>query len=232
MRLNRYLALCGVASRRKCDALIEEGKVTINGKPAVVGTVVNARVDEVRVADKLVVAKNKVFFVMYKPLNVLTTLSDPRERPTIADYLGHIPYRIFPVGRLDFDSEGLLLMTNDGALAHRVQHPTYKLEKEYKVTLSRELTPAEHKQFEEGITLDDGTTARTQLLRLDEKTYRVILTQGWHRQFRRMFETFEIEVTRLLRTRICNIPLGPIRPGEIRELEPALLADLRKTLNF
>ena len=130
MRLNRYLASCGVASRRKCDQMIEEGKVTLNGSPATLGSIVKPGVDSVLVNGKPVEMEQKAYFIFYKPLNVLTTLNDPHGRRTIVDYLVEIELRLFPVGRLDYDSEGLLLLTNDGALAHRTQHPKYEIEKE------------------------------------------------------------------------------------------------------
>jgi pseudouridine synthase len=230
MRLNRYLALCGLGSRRKCDEIILQNRVEINGKPAEQGRKVFPG-DEVRVDGKVVSAEEKMYFLFYKPLNVLTTLSDPRGRPTIADYLKKAPTRLFPVGRLDFDSEGLLFLTNDGALAHKTQHPKYEIEKEYLVKTRRKLTAAEKKQFQEGLELEEGTTSRATLEFIEElDAYRVILHQGWYRQIRRMFDVFQVEVTALKRIRIGNLSLDDMKPGELREIPSEQVRELRKIL--
>ncbi len=227
MRLNKYLASCGVASRRKCDELINDGKVTVNGVVAQVGAKVNKR-DEICVNGKAVNLPGKVYYVMYKPINVLTTLDDPRGRPTIAHYLKEINYRVFPVGRLDFDSEGLLFLTNDGDLAHKVQHPKYKTEKEYVVEVNKKITGTQKQEMEQGIILDEGKTSPAKVQLLEENVYEVIIHQGWHRQIRRMFEYFEIEVVSLKRTRIGNLSLNYLKPGECRLLKQEEVKELKE----
>lgn len=234
MRLNRYMALCGVASRRKCDEIIDEGRVTINGEEAHKGSRVEKN-DVVKVDDEEIGTQDKAYYLFYKPLQVLTTLDDPRGRTTVAHYLKDIPYRLFPVGRLDFDSEGLLFLTNDGGLAHKIQHPKYLIEKEYLVDVEEALSPHQMQLFAKGVKLEEGTTApcTIEMIAQDRQStrYKVVLHQGWNRQIRRMFDVFEIEVQKLKRVRIGNLELGDLKPGELKELDESVLKDLRRDIN-
>ena len=232
MRLNQFLALCGMGSRRKCDEIIAGGQVMINGKPAETGCRVDPSKDRVTVHGKPVTPSGKAYFVLFKPANVLTTLADPDDRPTVKHYLKHIPERIFPVGRLDFDSEGLILLTNDGTLAHRVQHPRYEIEKEYRVVADKKLTDEEALQFSRGVILEEGKTAPCKVAYLGQNCYQVILHQGWYRQIRRMFERFGVQITALRRVRIGNLELGSLRPGEVRPLSQEEVKGLKKILKF
>lgn len=231
MRLNRYLASCGVASRRKSDELIEQGKVFVNKEPAESGMIVNPKKDIVEVEGKRVYPQQKGYYIFYKPLNVLTTLSDPQGRKTISEFISHLSERLFPVGRLDFDSEGLLFLTNDGQLAHKVQHPKYEIEKEYLVKVSRRLNEEEELRFREGVSLEEGVTSKSELKYLNSKgLYQVILHQGWHRQIRRMFESFGVEVIALKRVRIGNLKLEDLKPGKYRKLKEEEIKTLKRIL--
>lgn len=230
MRLNRYLASCGVASRRKCDQMIEQGKVQINGIVATLGAVITPGKDKITVEGNDVQVQTKSYYLLYKPVNVLTTLSDPEGRPTIAQLIKNIPQRVFPVGRLDFDSEGLLLLTNDGNLAHRTQHPKYEIEKEYRVRVSHKLSSDAENQFRQGINLEEGITRPCSLDYLNNETYKVIIHQGWYRQIRRMFEQLGTQVVALKRVRIGNLELSHLKPGGLRVLTPAEIKGLRKIL--
>lgn len=230
MRLNRYLASCGVASRRKCDQLIEEAKVTVNGATANIGTVVDPSKDTILVNGEPVKEEQKAYYLFYKPLNVLTTLSDPHGRRTIVEYLEEIDLRLFPVGRLDYDSEGLLLLTNDGALAHRTQHPKYEIEKEYIVSVSQKLTSSQEELFRTGIKLEEGQTRECFLQLMGLNVYKVIIHQGWHRQIRRMFDSFGVSVTSLKRIRVGNLELKDLIPGQYRPVADKEIRQFRKML--
>lgn len=230
MRLNRYLASCGVASRRACDRLIEEGKVFVNGVKALVGQLVNPESDRIEYNGKLLSAETKAYYLFYKPFLVLTTLDDPQGRKTVSDFIKNIPERIFPVGRLDYDSEGLLFLTNDGTLAHRIQHPKYELEKEYVVKTNQELNSAQEQEFRNGILLEEGKTSPAGLEKINHCLYQVVLHQGWHRQIRRMMSVLGCEVLSLKRVKIGPFRLDRLRPGELKKILPAELKELKKLL--
>jgi pseudouridine synthase len=232
MRLNRYLASCGIGSRRKCDQLIADGKVLINGEIATLGTIVNAK-DKVLCEGQSVLLELKAYFIFNKPKNILTTMHDPRERPTVKDYLTNIPERVYPVGRLDFDSEGLLILTNDGILAHRIQHPKHALEKEYLVRIDSKLNPTELEKFKNGLQLEEGLTKPCTIeLSSEENTYKIILKQGWFRQIRRMFEVLGKQVAMLKRTRVGNIELRNLRPGHYKTIDLRDIQFLKKQLGL
>lgn len=230
MRLNQFLALCGVASRRKCDVLILEQKVTINGKIALPGARVQVSKDKVCVENKEVKLASKAYYLFFKPTNVLSTLADPDDRPTIKHYFKNITERVFPVGRLDFDSEGLIFLTNDGALAHKVQHPRYEIEKEYRVIADKRLTEQEEKQFSQGVLLEEGKTAPCQIEYLGQNCYQVVLHQGWYRQIRRMFDRFGVQITALRRVRIANLKIGNLYAGQYRALTLSEIKNLKEIL--
>jgi len=230
VRLNRYLASCGVASRRSSDRLIEEGKIFVNGVKALVGQLVNPESDRIEYNGKLLSAETKAYYLFNKPFLVLTTLEDPQGRKTVSDFIKNIPERIFPVGRLDYDSEGLLFLTNDGTLAHRIQHPKYELEKEYIVKMDRELNLAQEENFRNGILLEEGKTSAAGLEKIGECLYRVILHQGWHRQIRRMMSELGAQVLSLKRVRVGHLVLDRLRPGELRKITAAELKELKKLL--
>jgi 23S rRNA pseudouridine2605 synthase len=229
MRLNKYLALTGVCSRRKSDELIKEGRILVNGEKAHLGTFVCEH-DVVECDHVKVSLDKKVYFIFNKPPFVLTTLSDPHGRKTIKDFLGGIPYRIFPVGRLDYESHGLILLTNDGDLAHRVQHPKYQLEKIYLVKTSRDLAPKELTLFEQGIELEEAKTAASQIQKISPQFYKITLHQGLKRQIRRMLKVFEIEVLDLERVQVGNLHLNNLKAGELFLLEEKAIKILKRKL--
>ncbi|MFN2508547.1 MAG: pseudouridine synthase [Chthoniobacterales bacterium] len=228
MRLNRFLAAAGVGSRRHCDELITAGRVTINGSVCTDFSFQPAETDHVKVAGKMVRTQRPLHIVLHKPAGFVSTRSDPNARDTIFDLLPpHFP-RLFNVGRLDAQSEGLLVLTNDGDLAQRLTHPRYKVEKEYEVILDRAWDATLAPKLLRGVILD-GQRARIDRIHLLKPTQlRVILRQGINRQIRRMFYEIGYEVKRLVRIQIGNLRLGDLprghwralSKGELRSLEP------------
>ncbi|HWP28755.1 MAG TPA: pseudouridine synthase [Chloroflexota bacterium] len=225
-RLQKVLAEAGVASRRAAERLIAEGRVAVNG---VVVRTLGARVDpgrDVVTVDgrRVTVPSQKVYYVVHKPAGVVSTARDERGRPTVLD-LVPADRRLFPVGRLDADSEGLLLLTDDGALAYRLTHPRYGVEKEYHVLVRGRPTPAALERLRTGIELEEGRTAPAQvgvLRRAGGHTWlRIVLRQGWKRQIRRMLAAVGYPVERLVRVRIGGLELDDLPPGAARRLTAA-----------
>jgi 23S rRNA pseudouridine2605 synthase len=222
-RLQKILAEMGVASRRKAEELILEGRVTVNGEPAVIGMKADPMEDSIKLDGKLLIkAEPKVYLMFNKPRSVVTSLHDPEGRPTVGDYLRGVKYRIYPVGRLDFDSEGLLILTNDGEFAHRVLHPSKGIPKTYLVKAKGILGDEEIERLRRGIRLGDGLTAPAKLRkvrRLKENSWvEITIHEGRKRQIRRMLEKVGHSVIRLKRTRIDGIELGELKPGQLRHL--------------
>ncbi len=226
LRLNRFLAAAGVGSRRHCDELIASGRVTINGRVCTDFSAQPTASDHVKVGGKMVRAERKLHIALHKPAGYVSTRSDPHARDTIFDLLPpHMP-RLFNVGRLDAQSEGLLVLTNDGDLAQRLTHPRYKIDKEYEVTLDKpwdaELAP----KLLRGVMLDGQRAKLERIHSLAPTRVRVILRQGINRQIRRMFYEVGYEVNRLIRTRIGNLRLGDMPRGHWRPLSSAELRSL------
>ena len=229
MRLNRFLAAAGVGSRRQCDELIASGRVTINGRVCTDFSAQPTERDHVKVGNKMVRAERKLHIVLHKPAGFVSTKSDPHARDTIFDLLPPNMPRLFNVGRLDAQSEGLLVLTNEGDLAQRLTHPRYKIDKEYEVTLDKpwdmELAP----NLLRGVMLDGQRAKLERIQPIGPTRVRVILRQGINRQIRRMFYEVGYEVNRLVRTRIGNLRLGdmprghwrPLTSAELRSLDPA-----------
>ncbi|MDQ4074929.1 MAG: rRNA pseudouridine synthase [Chloroflexota bacterium] len=224
-RLNKVIARAGVASRRGADELIEQGRVTVNGAVAEVGAQVEPEVDEIRVDGELIHPERVPdrYIALYKPRHVISTANDPYDRPIVTD-LVDAKVRLFPVGRLDAASEGLLLLTNDGELANQLTHPRYEHEREYRVKISG--TPLEPtlQKWREGMWLEEGRTLPAEVT-VESSTgaatwLRFVLREGKNRQIRRMVEAFNHEVHRLIRTRMGPITLGNLKPGEWRRLTP------------
>ncbi len=231
MRLNRFLAAAGFGSRRACEALITDGKVSINGHfIRDLATTVGPD-DEVRVTGKSAKPAAHVYLLLHKPRGFLCTRSDERGRRTIFDLVpGHFG-RLFHVGRLDMESEGLIMLTNDGALAERLTHPTHEVEKEYEVLLDKAFDAAEAPKFLRGFFIEGGKAKAERLHVLAPQLVKVVLRQGIKRQIRLMFYKFGYEVKRLMRIRIGGIEMGPLKPGQWRLLkarEVALLAGTDK----
>lgn len=219
-RLQKVLARSGMASRRVCEDLIAEGRVLVNGEVADLGRRVRAETDVIEVDGALVpTAPGLVYYLLNKPAGVVTTVSDTHGRPTVVDLVPAEP-RVFPVGRLDADTEGLLLLTNDGELTHRLTHPSFGVEKEYLAHVEGDPKPAALRSLREGIELDDGLTAPAKVARMGEGLLRIVIHEGRNRQVRRMCEAVDHPVTRLVRSRIGTLSDRRLRPGEWRELQP------------
>jgi len=227
MRLNRYLAAAGLGSRRSVEALILEGRVKINGVIVEdLGTVVSAA-DVVKVGSKVVKPQEIVHAVLYKPRGFLCTASDERERRTIFDLLPTDWPRVYHVGRLDMESEGLLIVTNDGELSLSLTHPRFKIEKEYEVTLDKPFDPAQKAKLLRGFHIEGGRAKMESVEQVAANKLRVILTQGIKRQIRLMMYDCGFEVENLRRIRIGTIQIEKLRAGMWRMLSPKDVADLK-----
>jgi 23S rRNA pseudouridine2605 synthase len=228
MRLNAYLARAGVASRRGADELIKAGRVRVNGEPGQLNTFVQAR-DRVEVDGRPVARQRLAYVLLHKPAGVVTTARDPQGRPTVVDRVGH-EIRVVPVGRLDADTTGALLLTNDGPLAHRLAHPRYGVEKVYEVEVEREPDDVALARLREGVDLDDGRTAPAEARRIDPSKLELVLHEGRNRQVRRMCEAVGHPVIQLHRSAYAGLTLGGLEPGAWRELEPSEVERLRTLL--
>jgi 23S rRNA pseudouridine2605 synthase len=219
VRLNAYLARTGVASRRGADELIKAGRVTVNGRPGQLNTVVQAR-DRIEVDGEPVTAQKLTYVLLHKPAGTVTTSSDPQGRPTVVE-LVDVPERVVPVGRLDADTTGALLLTNDGPLAHRLAHPRYGVEKVYEVDVEGRPGDAALQALAKGVELEDGRTAPATVRRLAPARLELTLHEGRNRQVKRMCEATGHPVRRLHRSRYAGLTLEGLEPGAWRELEPS-----------
>ena len=226
MRLNAYLARAGIASRRGSDELIKAGRVRVNDKPGELNTYVHTG-DRVEVDGEPITAQALKYVLLYKPPGTVTTASDPEGRPTVVQLVEEIPERVVPVGRLDADTTGALLLTNDGPLAHRLAHPRYGVEKVYEAEVEGEPDEAALKQLAEGIDLDDGRTAPAGVRRLGPSTLELTLHEGRKHQVKRMCEAVGHPVLRLHRSRYAGLTVEGLEPGRWRELEPGEIARLQ-----
>ena len=228
MRLNAWLARAGVASRRKADELIKAGRVTVNGEPGQLNTFVQAT-DEVRLDGKPLAKQRVAYVLLHKPAGVVTTASDPQGRKTVVDLVDH-PSRVVPVGRLDADTTGALLLTNDGDLAHRLAHPRYEVDKVYEVECWTQPTDDDLARLRAGVELDDGPTSPADVRRIDGAHIELVLHEGRNRQVRRMLEAVGRRVKRLHRSRYGPLTLEGLEPGAWRELEASEVERLRSTV--
>ena len=220
-RLQKVLASTGWGSRRVCEELIAEGRVTVNGEVAVLGRRVDAEHDRIEVDGAPVgVRPGLVYYLLNKPAGVVTTAKDTHGRKTVVDLVPSEP-RVFPVGRLDADTEGLLLMTNDGDITHRITHPSHGVEKEYLVHVKGRLTAGQLRQLRDGVELEDGLTSPAQASQPAPGIIRLTIHEGRNRQVRRMCEAVGHPVMRLVRTRVGPITDRSLRPGDWRELSTA-----------
>jgi 23S rRNA pseudouridine2605 synthase len=217
VRLNAYLARAGVASRRKADELIKAGRVRVNGEPGQLNTFVGAR-DRVEVDGRQVRPQRLAYVLLHKPGGVVTTASDPRGRPMVVDLVRH-EVRVVPVGRLDADTTGALLLTNDGDLAHRLAHPRYEVEKVYEAEVEGEPSDEELRKLANGLELEDGRTAPAQTRRLGPSVVELTIHEGRNRQVRRMLDAVGHPVRRLHRSRYAGLTVADLAPGEWRELD-------------
>jgi pseudouridine synthase len=237
-RLQKILSEAGITSRRKAEKLILQGRVSVNGRVvSELGTKAVLGKDDICVDGKAIKPETeKVVVALFKPRNCVTTLHDPQGRPTVADLVQSISVRVYPVGRLDFDAEGLLLMTNDGELAHRLQHPRYKVPKTYLVKIHGRPLEEALAQLQQGISLEDGITAPAELhiLEDDSKATWLSLTlrEGRNHQVKRMCAAVGCPVLKLRRTQIGPIDLGNLRPGRSRKLNPREVRALRQAVGL
>ena len=226
MRLNRFLAAAGVGSRRRCDELIAAGRVSINGQVCTNFSAQPAPRDHVKVDGKLVHADPPLTIMLHKPAGFVSTRKDVHARDTIFDLLPKKFSRLFNIGRLDAQTEGLILLTNDGDLAQRLTHPRYKIEKEYEVTLDRQWDATLAPKLLSGIFLDGQRAKIARLHSITSNRLRIVLSQGINRQIRRMFHEIGYEVKRLVRVRTGNLRLGDLPRGHWRPLTKRDLASL------
>ena len=226
MRLNAFLARAGVASRRRADELIKAGRVTVNGEPGQLNTVVRAR-DRVEVDGREVARQRLRYVLLHKPTGVVTTARDPQGRPTVVAIVPHEP-RVVPVGRLDTDTTGALLLTNDGQLAHRLAHPRYGVEKTYVADVEGDPDEDALRKLREGVDLDDGPTAPARARRLGPGRVELVLHEGRKHQVKRMLAAVGHPVIRLHRSAYAGLTLEGLEPAEWRELEPAEVQRLNR----
>lgn len=230
MRINKFISEAGQASRRGADKLIAEGRVTINGKRATIGSQVEPG-DDVRVnGNQLFVARNNVYIALNKPVGITST-TEKGVKGNIVDLVNH-PFRVFHIGRLDKDSEGLILLTNDGDIVNEILRSENQHEKEYVVSVDRPITPEFLKQMSEGVKILDTVTLPCKVEQLSKYDFKIILTQGLNRQIRRMCEELGYNVYRLQRIRIMNIQLDNLPVGQWRYLSKKEKAQLFQELNY
>ncbi|MBX5436156.1 MAG: rRNA pseudouridine synthase [Alicyclobacillaceae bacterium] len=225
-RLQKVLAQAGAASRRKCEELIRNGRVRVDGEVCtVLGTKVDPRVQRIEVDGRPIVVEPKVCLMLHKPTSYVTTVADPQGRRTVMEFVKEVTQRVYPVGRLDYATSGLLLFTNDGELTHRLLHPSREIDKVYRATVIGMPDEETLARLAAGVDLEDGRTspAHVQVLRLDVKESVLELTihEGRHHQVRRMLETVGHPVKRLKRVKFGPLELGDMRPGEWRWLTEA-----------
>lgn len=223
-RIQKILAQAGIASRRKAEELITEGRVTVNGKIAILGMKADIEKDYIKVDGKLLRPERKIYLIFNKPRGVVTSLYDPEGRLTIKDFIKDIKLRVFPVGRLDYDSEGLLLITNDGDFAHSILHPSKKISKTYLVKIKGIPTEEKLQTLRKGVRLEEGLTAPAKVVKIRESDkncwLQITIYEGKKRQVRRMLEKIGHPVLRLKRIAIGNLKLGSLKPGQFRYLMP------------
>src|SRR5262245_52318197 len=227
MRLNRFLASAGLGSRRSVEELILSGRVRVNGDIVTnLATQVGPR-DSVKVGSKLIRTEEHLYAVFHKPKKVLCTASDEKDRPTIFEYFPRTWPRVFHVGRLDMNSEGLLIVTNDGELANAMAHPRHKVEKEYEVTLNRPLESVDREKLLRGVTIEGGRAKAERIEFLAPNQVRMVLTQGINRQIHKMmWRVGEYDVKRLVRVRIGPVSVADLEPGRWRLMSKAELNGL------
>ena len=224
IRLQKYLSMCAVASRRKAEELIAQGKVKVNGKVAQIGDKISPKHDTVTVSGRKIVGSRKHYYIMlHKPRGYITTMDDEMGRKCVAELVRDVGARVYPVGRLDKDSEGLLLMTNDGEFANHMTHPSKHIPKTYRVTVRPDVTEDMLTAFATGMEIDGRITAPADAHIIEKQDNRVVmeivLYEGRNRQIRKMCESLGLEVARLKRTSMGSLKLGMLPPGKWRELK-------------
>lgn len=237
-RLQKVIAARGLASRRQAELMIAHGRVRVNGVLVTeLGTKVDPLTAEIMVDGKLLAAGQELLYLLvHKPIGYVTTMDDPQHRPIVSELLAGIDARIYPVGRLDINSSGLLLCTNDGELAHRMMHPRYKLTKYYRVTVTGRISEADLKHLREGVDLDDGFSKPDQVsikkFTATTTELEIVLREGRNRQVRRMMAAVNYPVQKLVRTQIGFLHLGRLLRGKYRFLQPHEVTRLRRLVGL
>ncbi len=231
IRLQKHLSACGIASRRKAEELIDAGKVRVNGRVASLGDKVDPKRDKVTVRGKNVVAvTQKVYIMLHKPRGYVTTMSDEFDRKCVSELVKDVGVKVFPVGRLDRDSEGLLIMTNDGELANSITHPSKHVNKTYRVTVGGAVDDEQVKRLCDGVIIDGKITQPCDVFVVERKSDRTVLNfiihEGRNRQIRKMCDAVGLEVLRLKRIEIAGVKLGGLKPGSWRDLNERELTRL------
>ncbi len=225
MRLQKFMAEAGIASRRKCEEFINDGKVRVNGNTATIGCVVDPENDIIEYDGKRILIQEKKIVILFnKPKGVICSNTDPQGRKTTSDFFRQIPYRLYNIGRLDYDTEGLLLITNDGDLAYKMMHPSFQIDKVYYVVCSGNPSEDDFKALEKGVMLDDGMTAPAKIenVRKNDRgntSFYITIHEGRNRQVRRMVEKIGCKTLLLRRVKIGSVSLGKLERGEWRYLD-------------
>jgi 23S rRNA pseudouridine2605 synthase len=238
IRINKYLSLCGLTSRRGADGLIAQKKVTVNDRTVEEqGVVINTETDTVKVDGvEASLVEVKVYVMLHKPRSVMTTLHDPFKRKTVVAYLGDLGHRVYPVGRLDYDAEGLLLLTNDGDLAYRLAHPRYEVPKIYEALVEGHFTPANVETIKKGIKLEDGAIGRAAVsilgfVRRDTRI-RLVLTEGRKREVKQLCKHVGHPVKRLRRVEFAGLSLKNLDAGKYRHLTEGEVKHLKQMVGL
>lgn len=226
MRLNAYLARAGVASRRAADGLIKAGRISVNGRQGQLNDDVSEK-DDVKVNGRRVSMQTKRYLLLNKPAGYVSTLKDPEGRTKVVD-LVKIAERVVPVGRLDFDTTGALLLTNDGDFAYRLMHPSFKVGKIYEIEIEGEISSEKLNMLSKGVKLDDGITAPAKVRQLSKNKIALTIHEGRNHQVKRMLAAVGLDVVKLHRSQYGPLELGGLKPGQWRDLTEAELADLKQ----
>jgi 23S rRNA pseudouridine2605 synthase len=233
-RLQKILSQAGVASRRESEKIITDGRVAVNGAVVTeLGTKADPDTDLITVDGKpLTIEEQRVCILLYKPVGYMTTMKDPEGRPIVTDLLKGVKERVYPIGRLDYNTEGLLILTNDGALANMLMHPSHEVDKGYLVRVSGHVSADQMKRLAEGVQLEDGMTAPAKVVPVSESENNswisITIHEGRYRQVRRMCEAVGLSVVRLKRSRYDFLEIGDMKPGEYRLLQPEEVTRLRR----
>ncbi len=234
-RLHKYLSRCGLGSRRKCEEIIKRGEISVNCVTiSNMGFSIDPEIDSVYFRDKRVYPQDFVYWALYKPTNVVCSCKPDKKYKRVIDFLPESDYRLYPVGRLDADSEGLIIITNDGTLCNKVTHPKFGVDKEYQVKINSTLSSEEIKQIESGIIIDDNYLAKPKIKEtvnsLKSCTINLILNEGKNREIRKIFGAIEKRVILLKRLRIGPVELGKLKEGEYRLLNKDEINKLKNTI--
>jgi len=233
-RLQKLLSQAGIASRRESEGIIQQGRVAVNGVVVTeLGTKADPAIDTITVDGKpLSIEEKRVYILLYKPVGYMTTMKDPEGRPIVSDLLTGVPERVYPIGRLDYNTEGLLLLTNDGALANLLMHPSHEVDKGYLVRVSGKVSESQLERLAKGVKLEDGMTAPAKVMPVSESENNswisITIHEGRYRQVRRMCEAVGLNVVRLKRSRYDFLEIGEMKPGQFRFLSPEEVLRLRR----